>query len=67
MKGIPFPLKAYKFKKKGLTRRNKMAINLQDIIREWYSIRSYREDSLADETRSTLRASLATLQRGLLG
>lgn len=44
-----------------------MAINLQDIIRERYSVRFYREDPIADDTCSALLASLAALSRGPLG
>ena len=44
-----------------------MAINLQDTIHERYSVRFYREDPIADATRSALLASLAALQRGPLG
>ncbi len=42
-------------------------MNLQEIIRERYSVRSYLEEPIADETQAKLLASLAMLERGPLG
>jgi nitroreductase len=41
--------------------------DLQEVIRERYSVRFYRQDPIAEETQAALMTSLATLQRGPLG
>jgi nitroreductase len=42
-------------------------LNLQETIRERYSVRSYREEPITGETQARLLASLAALEHGPLG